>query len=142
MRMILFAALLFGCLLYTLARGGWPERAGALLLIAGSLLTLAVNSPLPARYADVETGILIVDVAVLLGFLALALFTDRYWPLWTTALQLLVVLAHLARLGDPEMMRNGYGFLMAAWSYPQLLAIALGTKAHHSARTGRTAATS
>lgn len=128
--MLLFAALLFGCLLYAVARGGWPERAGALLLVLGSVLTLAVNSPLSERYADVEVAILIVDVSVLLGFLALALLTDRYWPLWTTALQILVVLAHLAKLGDPEMMRNGYGFLMAAWSYPQLLAIALGTAAH------------
>ena len=142
MRMILFAVLLSACLLYALARGGWPERAGALLLAAGSVLTLAVNSPLAERYAGVEIGILVVDVGVLLGFLGIALFSDRYWPLWTTALQLLVVLAHLAKLGDPEMMRNGYGFLMAAWSYPQLLAIALGTMAHQRSRAAPAASPS
>lgn len=142
MRMLLFASLLLACFLYAVARGGWPERAGALLLILGSLLTLAVNSPTSERYADVEVAILIVDASVLLGFLALALFTDRFWPLWTTALQLLVVLAHLAKLGDPEMMRNGYGFLMAAWSYPQLLAIGLGTVAHRRRMLAPTAAPS
>jgi hypothetical protein len=140
MRMILFGVLLIACLLWALARGGAPERAGALLLVAGSMLTVAVNSPLSERYANVELGILVVDVAVLAGFLTLALFTDRYWPLWTTSLQILVVLAHLAKLGDPEMMRNGYGFLIAAWSYPQLLAIFLGTSAHHRNKKERAAA--
>lgn len=130
MRMLLFAVLLLGCLLYAFWRGGWPERVGALNMFVGSVLTVLVNSPLSTRYASVEVGILIVDVAVLIVFLALALRTDRYWPLWTTALQILVVLAHLARLADPEMIRNGYGFVMAAWSYPQLLAIGLGTWWH------------
>jgi hypothetical protein len=130
MRMLLFAILLFACFFYALARGGWPERIGSFVLIAGSFLTLAVNSPLQQRYASVEIGILVVDVGVLLAFLALALLTDRYWPLWTTALQLLVVLAHLARWADPEMFRHGYGFILAVWSYMQLLVMALGIRAH------------
>lgn len=130
MRMLLFAVLLVGCTFYALVRGGRPERIGALTMFAGCVLTLAVNSPLSERYASVEEAILAVDAAMLLAFLGLALLTDRYWTLWVTALQLLVVLAHLARLADPEMMRNGYGFVMAVWSYPQLLAIFLGTRAH------------
>lgn len=134
MRMLLFAALLIGCLAYALLRGGWPERAGALNLFLGSVLTVAVNSPLSTRYTSVETGIFAVDVAVFLVFLAIALISDRFWPLWTTALQLLVVMAHLAKLADPEMLRPGYGFLMAAWSYPQLLAIALGVRARNRRR--------
>lgn len=132
--MILFAALLFACFFYALAKGGWPERIGSLVLIVGSFLTLAVASSLQQRFASVETGILIVDVGVLFAFLALALTTDRYWPLWTTALQLLVVLAHLARWADPEMFRQGYGFILAVWSYMQLLVIALGVRAHQKQR--------
>ncbi len=127
--MLLFAALLFACFFYALAKGGWPERIGSLVLIVGSFLTLAVGSSLQQRFASVETGILIVDVGVLFAFLALALITDRYWPLWTTALQLLVVLAHLARWADPEMFRHGYGFILAVWSYMQLLVMALGIRA-------------
>ena len=127
--MLVFAALLAACTLYALARGGWPERVGAVNLALGSVLTLAVNSPLAIRYASVEIRIFLVDLAVFAVFLLIALLSDRFWPLWTTALQLLVVMAHLARLADPEMIRPGYGFLMAAWSYPQLLAIALGVRA-------------
>ena len=100
-------------------------------MFIGCVLTLAVNSPLSERYASVEVAILVIDATMLAIFAAIALTSDRYWPLWVTALQLLVVLAHIAKLADPEMLRNGYGFVMAVWSYPQLLAIALGTRAHH-----------
>lgn len=141
MRMALFALLLFACTFYALARGGRPERIGAVTMFVGCFLTLAVNSPLSERYASVEVAILVVDAVMLGIFAALALSSDRYWPLWVSALQLLVVLAHVAKLADPEMLRNGYGFVMAVWSYPQLLAIALGTRAHHRERTRPAAAT-
>jgi len=141
MRMALFALLLLACTIYALARGGRPERIGAGTMFVGCVLTLAVNSPLSVRYASVEIAILVVDAVMLGVFAALALLSDRYWPLWVTALQLLVVLAHVAKLADPEMLRNGYGFVMAVWSYPQLLAIALGTRAHYRKRTSPAAAT-
>ena len=124
MHVMIYAALLVGCLIISFWRGGAPERIGALNMAIGSVLTVLVNSPLTTRYASVETRIFIVDLAVLFVFLALALRTDRFWPLWTTAMQLLVVLAHLARLADPAMLRNGYGVVMAMWSYPQLIIIA------------------
>lgn len=123
MRMLIFAALLAGCLIISFGRGGWPERIGAMNMAIGSVLTLLVNSPLSTRYASVEVRIFIVDVAVLLVFVALALRTDRFWPLWTAAMQVLVILAHVARFADPQMMRNGYGIVMAIWSYPQLVMI-------------------
>jgi len=124
MRILIYAALLVGCLIISFWRGGWPERIGSANMAIGSVLTVLVNSPMSTRYASVEIGIFIVDLAVLLVFLALALRTDRFWPLWTTAMQLLVVLAHAARLADPGMLRNGYGVVMAMWSYPQLIVIA------------------
>jgi hypothetical protein len=107
-------------------------------MFVGCVLTFLVNSPLAERYASVELAILIIDAGMLLIFTGLALRTDRFWPLWVAALQVLAVLAHLAKLADPEMLRNGYGFVMAVWSYPQLLAIALGTRAY--GRTRRTIA--
>lgn len=141
MRMVLFALLLFACTVYALARGGRVERIGAATMFIGCFLTLAVNSPLPVRYASVEVAILLVDAAMLVIFGALALHSDRYWPLWVTALQLLVLLAHVAKLADQEMLRNGYGFVMAVWSYPQLLAIALGTRGYRLRIQRTTAAT-
>lgn len=140
MRVLLYVTLLLGCFAYAAARGGWPERLGVLILMAGSALTAVALPPLQQRYSSLETEILIVDAGVLFAFLALALATDRYWPLWTTALQLLVVLAHLAKWADPHMFRVGYGFIMAVWSYLQLLVMALGIRAYHRARLKRAAA--
>jgi hypothetical protein len=138
--MLFFAFLLFGCFFYALARGGWAERIGTLNMVAGSLATVAVNSPLAVRYASVEVSILLVDVAVLLPFLALALRSDLYWPLWTTALQLLVVLGHAARLSHPAMLPFGYGFLLAVWSYPQLAIMVAAIWARRAEPTTRTGA--
>jgi hypothetical protein len=140
MRMLIFAACLLACCAYAFARGGRAEKVGAVTLLVGSVLSAVAMSPAAARFATVEVGVLMVDLAVLAIFIALALTTDRFWPLWVSALPLIGVLAHAARLADPEMMRNGYAFLLAVWSYPMLLAIALGTRAYHRRERGRTAA--
>jgi hypothetical protein len=126
-RQLVFLLLLLACTAFSLTRGGRPERVAGATMLIGCVLTWAVNSPLAVRYASVEVSIFMVDVVMLLIFAAVALISDRYWPIWVTALQLLVVLAHVARLADPDMLRSGYGFVMAVWSYPQLLAIAIGT---------------
>ena len=140
MRMLIFAACLLACCVYAFARGGRPEKIGAFTLLAGSILSAAAMSPAAGRFASVEVGVLLIDLVVLAVFVALALLTDRYWRLWVSALQLIGVLAHAARLADPEMMRNGYAFLLAVWSYPMLLAIALGTRACHRQAQARSAA--
>ena len=141
MHKFIFAGGLLACCLYALLRGGWPERAGALILLAGSILTAAAMSPAAGRFATVELGVLAVDLLVLAAFVAVALKSDRYWPLWTSALQFAGVLVHLARLADPEMMRNGYAFLLAVWSYPMLVTIAVGTRAHRQRVKRRSAET-
>ncbi|SMF61063.1 hypothetical protein [Allosphingosinicella indica] len=126
--MVIFLVLLLACCGYALARGAREERAAALIMFTGCVATWAVNSPLATRYAAVEPAILAVDLAMFALFVAVALRSERYWPLWLSALQLLAVLAHGARFADPDMMRNGYGFVMAVWSYPQLVLIAIVTR--------------
>lgn len=137
MRQMIYATLLFGCLFYALARGGWPERLGILNLVANSLLTVAVASPLAHRFAGVEADAVFVDLVALVGFVTLALMTNRNWALWTSALQLLVVVAHLARYLDPTMMPRGYGFIMAVWSYPQIVLIGFGVNDHRGRVMGQ-----
>ncbi|HEX8256595.1 MAG TPA: hypothetical protein VF589_03110 [Allosphingosinicella sp.] len=132
--MLFYFFCLFAIVAYALWRGGKWEKLGALTLLAGSILTLIAVSAASRRFADVETGILLVDAAVLAAFLAIALRSDRYWPLWTAALQLIGLLGHFAKLADLEMPRNGYGFLQAFWSYPMMLTILIGTWNQHRAQ--------
>jgi hypothetical protein len=141
MRNLIFLVFLLACLAHAFLRGGTAEKLGASVLVAGSFATVGAYSPAAARFAHIETMAFAVDVAVLLAYVALALFTDRYWPIWTTALQLIGVLAHLARLLDPAMVRHGYAFLLALWGYPMLITIAIGTWSY-SRRNNRLAASS
>lgn len=131
MRNLIYFALLLSVMAYAFARGGRPERIAALVAFVASLLSHAAFSPAISRFAQVEATVLAVDVAVLGAFVALALKSDRYWPIWIAALQLIGVLAHFARLVDPSMMRTGYAFILALWSYPMLALIALGTWRQH-----------
>ncbi len=130
MRNLIFLVLLLSVLGYALARGGRTERLGALILFVGSLLSYAALSPAAKRWADVELSVLAVDLAILVAFVILALKSDRYWPIWIASLQLIGVLAHFAKLAEPAMMRTGYAFILAVWSYPMLALIAAGTWRH------------
>lgn len=137
MRVALYYTLLLAVLAYAWLRGGSAERIGASIALAASLLTQAAYSPLGGRFDNVETAVLAVDVAVLGCFVTLALHSERYWPIWVSALQLIGVLAHIARLADPSMIRPGYAFILAVWSYPTLALIAAGTWRHHRRTTMR-----
>jgi hypothetical protein len=127
---IVYFALLFACWSYALWRGGAPERIGASILGVGSILTvLAVSGP-SRRFGSVEVGILIVDVAALIAFAALALRAERFWTLWMTALHAIGTAGHAVRLADPHLIRWGYAFALAFWSYPMLLLLVAGTWNH------------
>ena len=52
-------------------------------------------------YAHVEGGALLVDLAVLAAFVAVALRSDRFWPLWVAGLQLTTSVAHFLKAIDP-----------------------------------------
>ena len=127
---ILYFTLLALCWLYAWFRGGAPERIGASILALGSLLSLAARSSAAHRFGSVETGIFLVDVATLAGFLILALRARRLWPLCLTALQAVGIAGHMVKLVDVATIPLAYAFILALWSYPMLLVIALGTWQH------------
>lgn len=127
---ILYFTLLAICWLYAWFKGGPPERIGATILAVGSILSLAARSSAVGRFGSVELGIFLVDVATLIGFLVLALRAKRFWPLWLTALQAVGIAGHAVKLVDSATIPLAYAFILALWSYPMLLVIALGTWQH------------
>lgn len=134
-----YFALLTLCSLYAWIRGGWPERIGAVIMLMGSLLTLAVVSPLGERYRSVEVGVLAVDLVGTTCFILLALRANRFWPIWAAAFLGLHVIGHLGRwYAGPDIGRSAYAIVMVLWSYICLAIIALGTFNHRRrlARTG------
>lgn len=125
-----YYAILLLCAAYVAARGGAPERVGAAIMVVGSVCTTVLLSARPVRYSEVETGAVIVDVAVCAAFLVLALRANRYWPLWMTALQLIGTAEHAVKMVDSHVIRLVYAFIMAIWAYPMLMLLVLGAWQH------------
>ena len=61
---------------------------------------------------------LAVDIMVLLAFTAVALKSDRFWPLWIAGLQLTTTLGHALKGLDHQMVPIAYAVSLQFWSYP------------------------
>ena len=64
---------------------------------------------------------------VLAAFIALALRSKRFWPLWVAGLQLTNSMAHVMKAVDLDLVPRAYAAAAVFWSYPILLIIFIGT---------------
>jgi len=126
----LFNALLIASCGYALWCGGPPERivGGSLLLAA--LATMLSYSELAVRFRAVETGLLATDLMLLAVLVLVALRADRGWPLVLAGLQVDTVGAHIVKAIDPRMISVTYALMIAGWSYPMVILLAIGTWRH------------
>ena len=118
-RIFLFYGLILLVVAAAFVRGDRDTRAAALACLGASLLTWIVV----AGMRPVEVGIMLVDLAVLAFFTAIALRSERFWPLWVAGLQLTTVLGHLLRFMRPDLLDVAYAAALRFWSYPILLII-------------------
>jgi len=123
---ILFWPLLTLTCGYALVRGGFYERAVALICLAATFVSIGVH-PSHGRYEDVAWGELIVDSFVLTSFIAIALLSDRFWPLWVAGLQLTSSLGHFFKIIDPDLLPHAYAGAIRFWSYPILIILFVGS---------------
>jgi hypothetical protein len=128
---ILFWLLLVVSCGYALWRGRRYERIAALVFIAATVLSIFGHSPLRIRYVGIETSDVIVDTAVLVAVVAIALASDRFWPLWVAGLQLVDSMSHLMKVIDVEIVPKVYAAAERFWSYPILAILLLGTWRQH-----------
>ena len=126
LRLILFWLLLLVSCGYALWRGRKYERIAAIVFIAATLLSFLTHSPLQDRHFGIEASDLIVDSAVLVAVLAIALVSDRFWPLWVAGLQLVDSMSHLMKAVDADLLPSVYGAAERFWSYPILLILFIG----------------
>ncbi|OHT19118.1 hypothetical protein [Edaphosphingomonas haloaromaticamans] len=114
---------------YAFSRGGTDERCGAIIIIAGSLLTLPAGGLNP-RWEGTQYAILAIDIAALIAFFLLAALSDRFWPLWITAFHLVAVLTHVATITSSAILPKVYMNLQPIWAYPMLLTLCLGSRTY------------
>lgn len=110
-----------GCALWL---GRNSERWTALVLIVAAVASLFAQT---SRFFEPESGILLIDFA-LLGYLVwLALRSDRFWPLYAAGFQVIGTFIHVARITDDSIWHSAYATGQVLWAYPVLLTLAIGT---------------
>jgi len=133
----LFRILLVLVALYAFVRGSRDERLVGLICVGGAIATHLVLSPLAERFASIEVPVMLVDFAVFGGFLAVALRSERFWPLWVAGLQLTTMMGHVLKAIDLSLLPRAYGAAMVFWAYPIVLILAIGTwRVGHYRRQG------
>lgn len=130
MRTFVFLLFLGAICIYALYRGGGPERWAASVVIAMVVLDPAVHIFTPLEYATLDPGHLVIDLAGWIGFLAIALRANRFWPLCVVSLQTISLVAHSARLLDMTIHPKAYMIMQIATSYPLLVLLLIGTYCH------------
>lgn len=130
-----FGMLLLATFAFAMWRGRSDEKLAAIACVLAIVATRAAISPVAERYTGVETGLLGIDLALLAAFVAIALRSERFWPLWIAGLQLTNSMAHLMKVVDSDLMPRAYAAAAVFWSYPILLIIIVGTwRTHRRAR--------
>ncbi|MCJ7421564.1 hypothetical protein [Sphingomicrobium astaxanthinifaciens] len=115
---------------YAFVAGGREHKVVASVSVIASIVTVVVMGPVERRYGGVEMGVLLVDLAVLAVYVALALRSDRFWPLWVAGLQLTTSFSHAAKAVNLALLPQAYAAAARFWVYPILLILLIATVRH------------
>lgn len=105
-------------------RGGMPERIAALGMVGAWFASALLQSGL--QRWGVQTGVMVTDMLLLVTLLAIALTSDRWWPMWATAFQAMGVVIHLAVMADAKIWGWAYFIGSAVFSYMVMLSLFVG----------------
>jgi hypothetical protein len=131
---VLFWFILFGTCGYALWRGRKYERITAIVCITATVVSSAGHVWSNALYLSVSRTDTVIDSAVLFAFIAIALVSDRFWPLWVAGLQLVGSGSHLMRAMDENLLPRVYATAERFWSLPILLILVIGAWRQHRRR--------
>jgi hypothetical protein len=104
-------------------RGEWPERTVAVINLIGMAVTPLVQER--PFVSHLQLNILLADLCVLIGFMIVALRSNRWWPLFATAAALMTVLTDIA-YGWVHLVHWLALTGEVIWSYLGLFALAAG----------------
>jgi hypothetical protein len=106
-------------------RGKWEERTIAFGMVIDSLATNVFQNTRDwhaPQWAD-----LAIDGAYLIVMVWVALKSNRLWPLWAAAFQLIDVAIYLAFIADGRVGALAPFAAIEIWSYLILIVVTIGT---------------
>ncbi|MGH6705303.1 MAG: hypothetical protein ACREB1_00640 [Sphingomicrobium sp.] len=116
---------------YALWRGRGDEKIAASVALLATIATQFAMPPPSLRYSGIQFSLVAIDIAVLAAFVAIALRSKRFWPLWVAGLQLTNSMSHLMKGIESDLIAQAYAAAAVFWSYPILLIIIAGTWRTH-----------
>ena len=135
MRFIVFWLFLLATCGYAIGWGRKYEKLAAITCLLATVMStvghILMRRYFPVDYSAVEISDLIVDTAVLSAFVAIAIRSDRFWPLWAAGLQLTISMSHTFKAIEPGLPPLVYGAAERFWSYPTLLVVFIGAWRQH-----------
>lgn len=130
-RFFIFWALLILSCGYALLRGRKYERIAAGVFLAASIISVANHLTLHVRYQSIDIADVVVDTAVLISVVAIALVSDRFWPLWVAGFQLVNSMSHFLKAVTVSLPPWGYAIASRFWSYPILVLLLIAAWRQH-----------
>ena len=117
-------AVLLACCGLALWRGRAVERIAAAAMAAAWFVTPLVQDD--QQTLGAESGVLIVDILLLVVLLSLALTSDRWWTMAAAAFQGISALIHLAAAIDQQIIPRAYYVAGSLVSYLVMGALLVG----------------
>ncbi len=121
---IVFIALMLAICGYAFWKGHGDERWTALAIIVA---TLASGLTPVSGFAQVEFGVMAIDIGLLVFLIIVALRSDRFWPLWAAGFQVVGTTIHAASMNDTDIIPHVYAAAQSFWAYPVMAALMVGT---------------
>lgn len=101
-----------------------PERIGAGTYALGLFASLLVQGN--GQLTGPHWGLMLIDAAIVAIYASLAWKSRRAWPVWATALQVLIVMTHLLMIIDRRPPPAAFYTVMNIASSAILAAMAIG----------------
>lgn len=121
---VLFDLLLLGASLLALRYGGGAERSAAATSVLGAAATFFATASIDRRFLTFNDRLLIIDAVVAISYLVIAIRSSKFWPIWSTACQILAAAAAFVMAFPQPHSRLPNALGEQFWGWPPLLMVA------------------
>ncbi|MBA3669523.1 MAG: hypothetical protein H0W71_05590 [Sphingomonas sp.] len=122
-----FRALLAAVAIYAWLKGGRDERAVSAMCVIAAIATTALLAPLQQRFHGLEYAVFLIDLALSVGLIGIALRSNHFSPLWVAGLQLTTIMGHVLKGVYSGLIPRAYAASLNFWAYPIIIILAIGT---------------